>query len=317
VLEYDETEHKTPGAFWICKCTACNKTIRSVKGANLLKGVTTNCGCIYNKIRSEKQIKDLTGMTFGRLKVIKLDHIEPGRNGGAYWLCECSCKNHTICVKRGTRLRNGQVQSCGCLSKEIKAAMGKASSTHNISRSRIAHIHAGMISRCYRKTDRNYPLYGAAGIRVCSEWYNPDLHGWNLRREGNTGLLNFTDWAYSHGYYDQPKDTPFKDMLSIERKDITKDYCPDNCIWIPAWQQASNKRTTQLIYDGEETITFAQFSRKYNLDENFAHNRIVVSNWTPAATLFAAKHPELKMHKDRDGKYRDCDGFEHMIPRIK
>lgn len=60
---------------------------------------------------------DLTGKTFGRLKVLKRDDsIKSPR--GVYWICECECKN--ICSICGVELRNGKTKSCGCLSKETR-----------------------------------------------------------------------------------------------------------------------------------------------------------------------------------------------------
>ena len=48
--------------------------------------------------------KDLTGKTFGRLKVLEQadDYIRPS-NGAheAQWLCERSCEEHTKLIVRG------------------------------------------------------------------------------------------------------------------------------------------------------------------------------------------------------------------------
>src|SRR3990167_9080082 len=61
-----------------------------------------------------KKIIDLTNQTFGRLKVIKL-HGQL-KNGGALWLCQCTCSKTKVI--RAESLRNGDTQSCGCLNKE-------------------------------------------------------------------------------------------------------------------------------------------------------------------------------------------------------
>lgn len=36
---------KNGKAYWICKCTLCNKTIKAVSGAHLRAGRSTSCGC--------------------------------------------------------------------------------------------------------------------------------------------------------------------------------------------------------------------------------------------------------------------------------
>ncbi|MCE5220222.1 MAG: hypothetical protein LLF98_02845 [Clostridium sp.] len=61
------------------------------------------------------KFKDLTGQTFGRLKVIK--QIEK-QSEHTYWLCECQCENKTLKEVRGTHLTSNRIRSCGCLYKE-------------------------------------------------------------------------------------------------------------------------------------------------------------------------------------------------------
>lgn len=58
---------------------------------------------------------DLTGKTFGNLVVIEKDNKKSST--GSYWICQCSCGN--IKSIRSAHLRNGSIQSCGCLRKQI------------------------------------------------------------------------------------------------------------------------------------------------------------------------------------------------------
>jgi hypothetical protein len=72
-----------------------------------------------------RPVKDLTGMMFGRLKVIcrAEDYIKPDGRHSVQWLCECSCGNtppfpvlaYNLTKENGTK-------SCGCLQKEVAAA---------------------------------------------------------------------------------------------------------------------------------------------------------------------------------------------------
>ena len=59
---------------------------------------------------------DLIGMTFGRLKVI--ERVENTKKGETQWLCQCCCEAKTRKIVKGEYLRNGDTQSCGCLSRE-------------------------------------------------------------------------------------------------------------------------------------------------------------------------------------------------------
>ena len=88
----------------------------------------------------------------------------------------------------------------------------------------IKNIFSGIKYRCYNKNCEDYKWYGAKGIKVYDEWIeNP---------------LSFEEWALSNGY---------QDGLTIDRIDENKDYCPDNCRWIPVEENAKWKSTTNEI----------------------------------------------------------------------
>lgn len=57
------------------------------------------------------EFADLTGMTFGRLTVVK--RIENRKDRASMWLCRCSCGN--MSTVKGYHLRCGATLSCGCL----------------------------------------------------------------------------------------------------------------------------------------------------------------------------------------------------------
>lgn len=65
--------------------------------------------------------EDLTGKTFGRLKVIRQieDRILPCGQHESMWLCECVCGNKTEVP--GRDLKNGNIRSCGCLFRELSS----------------------------------------------------------------------------------------------------------------------------------------------------------------------------------------------------
>jgi hypothetical protein len=60
-----------------------------------------------------KPMKDITGETFGRLKVLNFVGREKTHY---YWKCSCSCGNEAI-VEKSALLRK-QVQSCGCVNSK-------------------------------------------------------------------------------------------------------------------------------------------------------------------------------------------------------
>lgn len=72
--------------------------------------------------------RDLVGMTFGRLVVIKQveDYVAPNGKHYARWLCKCGCPDGTQIEVNGVDLtrKDRPTQSCGCLRKD-KASESK------------------------------------------------------------------------------------------------------------------------------------------------------------------------------------------------
>ena len=109
IKEYGKDKHGK--VLWLCKCDCGNEVI--TRSDKLRGGGIKSCGC-YKKDSIKKRVKDLTGMKFGRLIVVK----EYGRDKGGkvQWLCKCECGNEV--VVRGSNLTNNCTTSCGCYQKD-------------------------------------------------------------------------------------------------------------------------------------------------------------------------------------------------------
>lgn len=160
----------------------------------------------------------MIGKKFGRLTVIKRAGAIPGEC--ALYICECECGNITHPL-RGTRLRNGDTQSCGCLAKEVASKMHR---THGKTNTRLFNIWSGMRERCYRPNGSGYQYYGARGIKICQEWEH-DFEA-------------FYEWAMANGYADD---------LSIDRIDVNGNYEPSNCRWATIAEQNKNRRNCKSM----------------------------------------------------------------------
>ena len=66
---------------------------------------------------------DLTGKTFGNLKVIH--RVKNNHNRQPRWLCECKCGNTYIA--EGRYLKSGKTKSCGCIPRGVKRATAMTS----------------------------------------------------------------------------------------------------------------------------------------------------------------------------------------------
>jgi len=179
-------------------------------------------------IRNEKgqfirgrNIKDLTGQRFGRLKVLNIDTERTNRK--TYWICKCDCgKFKSI---RGDGL--GIVNSCGCLKKEQDIRNLGIAYNHGMSKHKLFPVWNGMIHRCENSKNHAYKDYGGRGIKVCDEWHD---------------VKKFIAWA-ENGKYEEG--------LTIERIDVNGNYEPSNCTWVTMSEQSLNKRNSvKVTIDG-------------------------------------------------------------------
>lgn len=109
---------------------------------------------------------------------------------------------------------------------------------HGYSHTRIDHIYKSMIDRCENPKSHNYYKYGGRGIRVCEEWKN--------------NKIAFFEWAFENGY---------SETLTIDRKDNSKGYSPENCRWITYQEQNNNRRSNRFVTVDGVTHTIAEWSR--------------------------------------------------------
>lgn len=119
-------------------------------------GVGKLCRSCKAKENEGKRFEDITGLIYGRLKVIKISH----KNKQYFWECICDCGNKLI--TSGNRIRSGKTKSCGCI----------VASQNKLSNSILHRRWRAMINRCYNPNNINYNNYGGRGIKVCDAWIN-------------------------------------------------------------------------------------------------------------------------------------------------
>ena len=185
-------------------------------------------------------LKNLTGITFNRLYVIK--RVSNDKSGRARWLCKCECG--TIKVILGKHLLSRKIQSCGCLQKERVTK-------HKMSNSRLYSIYRGMKDRCYNQNMPEYHNYGGRGVTICDEWLNDPSA--------------FFKWSLENGYSDD---------LTIDRKDNDKDYSPENCRWSTFVEQQNNRSNNTLLTKDGETHTIAEWSIILNISASTISTRL-------------------------------------------
>ena len=190
------------------------------------KDINTNNVYNYqvpNNNLPNNKIKDLAGFINGKLTVIRFIKTI---NGKSYWECKCDCGK--IFIRRSDAIKSNKIN--GCLQCSHRFSDRKKNSQGDSVRSgkyyRLYRIWKGMKDRCYLQSSKHFDRYGGRGIKICKEW--------------KSNYIVFKEWALQNGY---------NDTLSIERKNIDKDYEPSNCCWIPLSMQNKNtSRTWRIRY---------------------------------------------------------------------
>lgn len=130
VIKPGETVYTKSGqskSTWVCQCECGN--IKQVRTNNLLSGNVLSCGCLKAENNHARNFIDETGNRYGKLTVLER-YFENNKENRALWLCLCDCGNKRIVS--GTDLRNGRVNSCGCIVSVNEAKIEKILKDHNI-----------------------------------------------------------------------------------------------------------------------------------------------------------------------------------------
>lgn len=159
------------------------------------------------------------GKTYGRLTVLSLSYNPNTR----MYISKCKCECGSVKEYDFNRLRNGNTTSCGCYLRDIR---GKASITHNMSKSKEYNTWRHIKERCFNKKSEFYDNYGGRGITMCERWKDSFEHF-------------FADMGYA----------PSSEH-SIDRINVNGNYEPGNCRWATDRQQGQNKRATFYITYG-------------------------------------------------------------------
>lgn len=103
-------------------------------------------------------------------------------------------------------------------------------------RKKLYSVWSCMINRCHKPDDKDFKYYGAKGIQVCQEWRD--------------SFDAFHAWAMANGY---------EEGLSIDRREGTLNYDPDNCRWRNPKQQTRNRSNTVTLTAFGETKPLAEW----------------------------------------------------------
>lgn len=174
---------------------------------------------------------DRTGDRYARLEVVERLAAKSRTDTNARWFCRCDCGRGVVAY--GQDLERGRVKSCGCLNAERIMQ-------HGMSNSHVYAVWQAMLQRCENPNAQRYDIYGARGISVCERWHR------------------FENFFADMG--NRPKG------FSLDRIDVDKGYCKENCRWATTVQQANNKQKNRIIEFNGEKATLAEWAACKGLD---------------------------------------------------
>lgn len=225
---------------WLCTCD-CGKVTKCSTG-KLSSGAKRSCGCLRIAEARSRTI-DLVGTKSGRLSIVAF----AGRSGkSTLWECECECGNR--CVKSSHDIRQGGVQSCGCL-------FADTITKHGLSKSPEYTAWEAMVQRCRNPNNPGYKNYGGRGIAVCDQWVGPG---------GFERFLAAVGRRPGNGF-------------SIDRINNELGYEPGNCRWATKREQLANRRCALLMRVGGEMLGVDDLCKRMAISRWEA--RKLIKNW--------------------------------------
>lgn len=212
---------------------------------SLEKGLVKSCGCGKKKFKPNVRYNHL----------VTISQRFDSDKKVSFWLCKCDCGS----VKEycQSNIIKGTTRSCGCMREEAIKAHNKS---YGKSKERLYDIWCGMRNRCNNPNNHSYKNYGGRGITYYKRWNDYEI---------------FKKWAIKSGY---------DDNLTLERKDVNKNYTPQNCCWITMTEQQYNKRTTSYIeYNGIKK-SIAEWSKETGIKQGTLSYRRR-NGWTASQIL--------------------------------
>jgi len=195
----------------------------------------------------------LVNSRFGRLVV-----MSPAAASGGHRRLVCRCDCGTVRSFRETHLMAGATKSCGCLMREAASTRLRR---HGKTKTPEYGIWKTMKSRCGNRNTQSYVNYGGRGITVCDRWKN-----------------SFEAFLLDMG------ERPSR-AHSIDRRDGTKGYSPDNCRWATPMEQAANSTKPRVLTMNGVSDSIAGWARRTGLTSATIDLRLRNRGWSVERAL--------------------------------
>lgn len=202
-------------------------------------------------------------------------------------LYSCSCGGFLVAIENN--VNKGNTKSCGChkerIVKEFLVENIKGlNKTHGLCGTPIYKIWNNLIQRCTNQVTIGYEDYGGRGITVCDRWLNS-----------------------FEAFYEDMGDIP-KNM-SLDRINVNKSYCPENCRWVTSSEQNFNKRQQSNNSSGKTGVSWNKKNEKWEVELRVNKHRLRLGLYEDfELAVFVREEAELKYYgylRDNNGKKED------------
>lgn len=165
------------------------------------------------------KVKDCTGEVLKDIQVLKFIGWKTFNSSErkSLWSVKCHCG--VIFESTIAAIKSGNTKSCGCFKLKVLVCR---STKHGQSHSGTYGSFNAMISRCYKKSHKDYIKYGGNGIIVCERWVAP----------APQGFLNFLE-----DMGERPEGT------TLNRVNGAKIYSRESCEWANMSIQGYDQKT--------------------------------------------------------------------------
>ena len=160
---------------------------------------------------------NLLGRTFGSLTVIRKG---PGNGKKTTWICRCTCGQECEKIGSDMQRKNRPITGCSRQCPVVREAIGRAQTTHGMSKHPAFAVWRSMNDRCALPTHQSWHNYGGRGITVCDRWQDSFESFW------------------------EDMGPTYRRGLDMDRRDNNGDYTPENCHWVTRKQNTRNRRKT-------------------------------------------------------------------------
>lgn len=135
--------------------------------------------------------------------------------------------------------------------------MNKGNLKHGYHGHYLYKVYRSMIDRCYRKTAKDYHVYGGRGIDICKEWKDD--------------VTSFVLWCLSNNHVKG---------MQIDRINNDLGYSPDNCRIVSAKQNARN-RMYNRFYEGKTIGQWLEYHYgSYDQEQYRRFQKRLKSGWS-------------------------------------